>query len=99
MERARPGERVGRAVVRDAHVPHLRMDQAVHHPSVHEPTAADPGAHGEIDEVVEPLRRAPSALAQGGGVDVGVEAHRDAEGLTDGPDDVGAAPTRPSAST
>lgn len=52
--------RVACEVVRDAHVPHFGVHQAVQHPPVDHAAAAQPGANREIDKGVQPLCGAPS---------------------------------------
>ena len=74
-----PGNGSARPVVRHPHVPHLGVHQPAQRPPADQPAAADAGADGDVDDRVEPLRRAPAPFAQRGGVHVGVDRHRHAE--------------------
>ncbi len=94
VKRTRAGKRIGGEVVWEPHVPHLRMDEAVHQASVHHAAAADPSADGQIDERIETLRRTPTPLGQGSGVDVGVEADGHVERRAEGARDVHVRPAR-----
>ena len=49
--------------------------------AVDDDAKAHAGAHGDIDAVGHRAGAAPHGLPQGGGVDVGVNAHRDAQSL------------------
>ena len=46
--------------------------------------AAYAGAHGIINQGIHPLARAQQRFAQGGGIDVSIDFHRYAQGLTEG---------------
>ena len=94
VERARARERIRLEIVRDAHVPHLRVDEPVHQPAVHHAATADPRADGQVNERVESLRRAPAPLTERRGVDVGVDADFDAERVSDGAGDIHVRPPR-----
>ncbi len=93
VERAAPLVGVGRPVVRQGDVAELRVHQAVQQLAVDQPAAADARADGQVDEGIQPLRRAPAPLAQAGDVDVGVEADGRAQPPADGPGHVSAGPT------
>ena len=71
---ARSRKRVCIAVLRDQDVAHFRMSQTVQRRAAHECAPADPGSHGEVENVVETVRRAPSGFSQRGGVYIGVES-------------------------
>ena len=56
--------------------PVSRMHQAVNQFSVHYGAAANSRAHGEVNEIRDPSRRAPTHLRQSRRVHVRIEAHR-----------------------
>src|SRR6185503_8190678 len=66
-------------VVRDAHVPELRVHQPVEELPLDQTAAADAGAHRYVAGRVEPLRRAPAMFAERGRVDVRVESNRNGQ--------------------
>ena len=66
-------EWIGLAVVRDPHVPELGVHEPVEKLPARHPSAADPGADGDVAEGVEPLGGTPEVLAEGRRVHVGVE--------------------------
>src|SRR5207253_9973392 len=74
--RAGTVEGILRTVVRDAHVPELGVEEAVHQPAVGHSAPADAGADGDVAERLEAGRGAPAVLTESGGVDVGVEPER-----------------------
>ena len=76
---ANAGKRVRRQIVRQPDVTHLGMDQPVHQLSADKPAAADAGADRQVQERVQPLRRAPLRFAHRGHVDVRVEADLQAQ--------------------
>ncbi len=92
VERAAPFVRVGVPIVGQGNVAKLRMHQAVRQPAIDQPTATDARADGQVDEGVQPLRRAPAPLPQPGNVDVGVEADGRTQPATNGPGQIGAGP-------
>src|SRR5205085_10382784 len=83
VERADTVERVTRPIVRDPHVPELRMEQAVHRLPVDHPAPTDAGADRDVAEGLEAGRGTPAMLAECGGVDVRVEGERDVERLSE----------------
>jgi hypothetical protein len=70
------GVGIGLQIVRNADVAHLRMEQSVDHFSIHQCSAADPGAHSEVENIRNTAPCAPTRFAGSSGVDVGVEADR-----------------------
>ncbi len=94
MERADPGEGIPPRVVRDADVPHLRMEHAVEKPPVNHRAAPDPGAHREINKRLQPLCCPPTALSKSGRVHIRFQVNRDAEGLLKRFHQVRAGPSR-----
>lgn len=79
MIRTRTCEWVCPQVVRNANVPHFRVRQAVHDFAAHHRAASNSGADGEVEAIVDGLRRAPSCFAKDGRVDIRIEFHRDSE--------------------
>ena len=94
VERAGARKGIGGGVAGKAQVTHLGMDEAVHQPAAHESASPDPGADGQVDEGVQPLRRAPAPLAEGGRVHVRVERHRESQRLAKRPCEVDVHPAR-----
>ena len=84
MIRAVTGKRVALEIVRHSHVAQLRMRAAVQQAAVGHRSAADSAANCEVQERIQPLRRAPAAFGERRGIDVGVECHRDVQGSSDG---------------
>ena len=74
-----PAKRIGLEIVRNAHVPHLGMNEAVHQATVHHAATADARANRQVEKRVQRLSRAPAPLGQRRGVDVRVEADRHVE--------------------
>ena len=87
-------KRVGVAVVRDAHVAELGVDEAVHERSADHRAAADPRPDRDVTEGVESPGGAPALLAERGRVDVGVEGDRYRKPAADLLADVGVRPAR-----
>ena len=79
MERADAGERVV-GMARHGQVSHLGMTEPVEDLAIDHRAAADPGPERQVDEGLEAPCRPPATLRQRRGVDVRVEADRDAEG-------------------
>src|SRR4029453_5782879 len=74
--RADPLEWVTRAIVRDPHVPELRMKEPVHDPPIPPPAAADSGPDGDVTEGLEAGRRSPTVLAKRSRVYICIERDR-----------------------
>ena len=86
-------EGVAFAVVRDAHVPELRMQEAVQEPAVRHPPGPDPRADGDIGEGVETDRSSPAVLAERRRVDVGVDGNGNVQALSESRSDIRLGPT------
>ena len=61
--------------MRNPDVSHLRMQPAVNQAPVHNSSRADPGANGNVDEIVDSLRRTPAAFGHRRRIHVRVELH------------------------
>jgi hypothetical protein len=94
FQRARAGKGIAFGVVRDEHVPDLRMHEPVHELVARHHSAADPRADRDVTKGVEAGRRAPALLTERGSVDVGVEDDRYVERRAHRADDVGVRPAR-----
>src|SRR5690606_11416966 len=70
------------------------MHQSGREPTPDEASPTDPGANGQVNERVEPLRGPPPVLAQRGGIDVGVECHRYAHFPADNASEIRICPSR-----
>ena len=75
-------------------MPELRVHEPVQQLSARHPSAADPGADGDVAEGVEPLSRAPEVLAEGRRVHVGVEDDGHRQAPLDLLADIGVGPAR-----
>ena len=75
MERAAARKRISRPIVRHANVAHLRMQQAMHHASVHKRTTTDTRANRQIQKIIEVLRRTPAPFTEGSAIHIGINAH------------------------
>src|ERR1700685_3061215 len=62
-------------IVRNAKMTHLGMDQSVNDAAAHQSTAADSGADGDVNGVLQSSCRAPTRFAQHRAVHIGVETH------------------------
>ncbi len=94
MVRARTSVGVAIPVVGNEHVPHLRVDQAMDQLPVDHAAPTDARADGQVDEGVQSLGSAPAVFAQGGGVYVGIEAHRYTQRPPDRSGNIGVSPAR-----
>src|SRR5262245_10024869 len=63
------------SVVGKAHVPHLRVQEAVEHASMHNSSTPDTSAYGDVEKGVEPLGGSPALLGERCGVHISVEGH------------------------
>src|SRR5579862_7088575 len=79
MKRTVPRVRILREIVRNADMPHLRMQHSVNHLAIHDGAPADTSPHRQINEVGNPPPCTPTRLSRGGSVDVGIEAHGNIE--------------------
>ena len=68
MIRAVARKRIPRAIVRDANVAHLGMQPAVQQAAIDQCASAHAGAHGDIDEIPQAARSAPTGFGQRRGV-------------------------------
>jgi len=82
------GERIARAIVRDADVSHLRMETPMNQPAVHHGAPADSGADSDIDKVGESAPRAPAMFCECGRIDVGIKRHWHAQRPADSPGNI-----------
>ena len=85
-------ERIAVAIVRDAHVPELGMQEAVRHLTADDHAAADPGSDRDVAERVESLRGAEAPFAERCCADVGLDRDRHTELRGEQRADVGAGP-------
>lgn len=79
MEGTVTRKRIGGRVVRDADVPHFRVDQTVDKLTVHDCAPSDSGADGEINTVSETSGSPPARFGQSGSIHVSIEADRNAK--------------------
>ena len=79
-------------IARDANVAELGMAEAVHQPPAGDQSDADPGADGDVGEILEAPGRAPAPLGERRAVHVGIEGDRHPESLGQPPGDPGVAP-------
>lgn len=70
---ARKGIRV---VAWNADMAHFGMPQAMEQGAIHHCSAADASAYGQVQEIGNTLRRAPSGLTERRAIDVRIERHR-----------------------
>jgi hypothetical protein len=70
------------------------MRQPMQRASIYQSATTDAGAHCQINEVGDALRRAPARFAQGGAIHVGIESDGDAERLADRSRQIVIAPSR-----
>src|SRR5215469_7172509 len=83
MKRTVPGIRIFHEIMRDPNVPHLGMQHSMTDLSIHDRAPANSRAHGQVDKVRNSTARAPSRLAGGRRIDVGIKAHRNVEPARD----------------
>jgi hypothetical protein len=88
-----PGEVIA-GLVRHAEVTHLGVAQPMDDPALDHGSRADAGADGQVYERIQTTGGPPAALAQCGGVDVGVEPHGHAKCAPGWPDHVDVRPAR-----
>src|SRR5271167_978013 len=94
VKRAGPRERVRLPVVWNPHVAHLRVQHSVHQPPFHHSTAANPGAHGHVEEGIKSLGRTPFTLPECCYVHISVESNGQVETAPDGAGQVYVLPAR-----
>jgi len=78
--------------MRQEHMPHFRVDQAVQELPFNHCATANASPDGEVQESGEPLRCAPARLTQGGTIHVGIKANGKPKRSLQTSDDIGAAP-------
>jgi hypothetical protein len=88
-----PGETIA-GLARHAEVAHLGVAQPMDDPALDYGSCADASADGQVHERVQTTGGPPSAFAQRGGVDVGVEPHWHAQRVLEWPDHVDVGPAR-----
>jgi hypothetical protein len=94
MKRTEPTKGVSVQVVRDAHVPHLWMDQAMHHElSIDHTTATNAGSDGQVNKSVKPAGSTPPVLTQSSAIHVCIKAHWYVEGPANSADNISSVST------
>ena len=83
MIRATTGERIHIAVVRYANVSHLGMRHSMNYAPIHHGATADAGSCREVKKVPDVCGRTPPRFTECRGIDIGIEAHGNAERLSD----------------
>ena len=82
------------AIVRDGDVPHFRVHPAMQDAAIGDGTTPNAGTHREIQQTVQADTGTPACLAKGGGIDIGVETHRETKSFYQMAHDVDICPTR-----
>ncbi len=77
--------RIGGKVMRHADMSHFGVQEAMDHLTIHNRAASDARTNREVNKIRDPSTRAPSGLASGRGVYIGVESDWDLKRAPYGP--------------